>query len=218
MFSSFINHTNFVSWVLWLFKATPFGVWGWSWKGPRCLFLWWWGTMLILLGFFWPAGCLLVWWWLAWRGWHTGWRHQTTWQGMPPLLPGDTVSPLTGTAGPSCSPGWSPSPTSGRAISGWAVLCFLGSDGCPSEPQSPLCTCGVLPASPASVPRGSSSSAPQSSPTHGGPARFFPSGERCRGLAASGWSGGKLCPLNVVLSGPLAVLAVHLHSLSSCVC
>ena len=79
---------------------------------------------------------------------------------------------LTGTADLSCSLGQSPSPTSGRAACGSKVLLFSGSDGCPSELQSPLCTCGVLLVSPASSPDVSSSSAPQSSPTRDGPARF----------------------------------------------
>ena len=75
---------------------------------------------------------------------------------MPPLLPGDTVSLPTGTAGLSCSPGRSPSLTSGKATSGSEVLWFSENDGCPSEPQFPLCTCGVLLASPASSPHVSS--------------------------------------------------------------
>ena len=60
---------------------------------------------------------------------------------------------------------------------------------CLVEPQSPLCTCGVSPVSPASSPHVSSSSAPQSSPTCGGPARFSPLCKRCTGLAAFGQSG-----------------------------
>ena len=64
------------------------------------------------------------------------------------------------------------------------VLWFSESDECPSEPRSPLCTCGVSPVFPASSPRGSSSSAPESSPTRDGPARFFLSRKRCRGLVA----------------------------------
>ena len=51
--------------------------------------------------------------WMAHR-----WRHQTALQGMPLLLPGDTVSPPTGTTGLSCSPGQSPSPTSGKVTFG----------------------------------------------------------------------------------------------------
>ena len=91
------------------------------------------------------------------------------------------------------------------------MLCFLGSDGCPSEPQSPLCTCGVLSASLHPCLVDTSSSAPQSSPTHSGPMWFSLSGERCRGLGSFRSIGGKLCPFYVVLSGPLAVLVVHLH-------
>ena len=41
----------------------------------------------------------------TWHGWHTSWHHQIAGQGKPLLLPGDTVLPLTGTAGLSCSPG-----------------------------------------------------------------------------------------------------------------
>ena len=137
---------------------------------------------------------------------------------MPLLLSGDTVSPPTGTAGLSCSPGRSPSPTSGKAISGWAVLRSFGSGGCPAEPQSLLCTCGVSLVSPPSLPHVSSSSAPESSPTRSGPARFSPSDERCRGLVAFCRSEGKLCPTCVVLSGPPSVLVVHPHPLSSCAC
>ena len=124
---------------------------------------------------------------------------------MPPLPPGDTVSPPTGITGLSCSLGRSLSPTSGRVACGSEVLCFSGSDECPSEPPSLLCTCGVLLASPASSPHVSSSSVQESSPTRGGPARFSLSGERCRGLAAFGQSGGKLCSLCMVLYGPRPV-------------
>ena len=98
------------------------------------------------------------------------------------------------------------------------MLRSFGSGGCPAEPQSPLCTCGVSLVSPASSPHVSSSSAPESSPTRGGPARFSLSGERCRGLAAFCQSGGKLCPSCVVLCGPPLVLVVHFHPLSSCAC
>ena len=48
-----------------------------------------------------------------------------------------------------------------------------------------LCTGEVLLASPASVPRGSFSSAHPSSLVHGGPTRFSPWDERCKGVAAS---------------------------------
>ena len=102
---------------------------------------------------------------------------------MPPLLPGDTVSPPTGTAGLFCSPGQSPSLASGKATSESEALWSSENDGCPSEPKFLLCTCGVLLASPASSPH-VSSSAPESSPTRDGPARFSLSGERCKGLAA----------------------------------
>ena len=95
------------------------------------------------------------------------------------------------------------------------MLRSFGSDGCPAEPQSLLCTGGVSLVSPASSPRVSSSSALGSSPTCGGPARFSPLGERCRGLAAFGQSGGKLCPSCVVPCEPPLVLVVHFHPLSS---
>ena len=137
---------------------------------------------------------------------------------MPPLLPGDTVSPPTGIADLSCSLGRSPSPTSGRAACGSEVLWSSGSDGCPSELQSPLCTCGVSLASPASLPHASSSSALESSPTRDGLVWFSPSCKRCKGLAAFGRSGGKLCPSCMVLYGPLSVLMVQVHPPSSCVC
>ena len=83
------------------------------------------------------------------------------------------------------------------------------SGGCLVEPQSPLCTCGVSPVSPASSPHVSSSSAPQSSPTRGGPARFSLSCERCTVLASSCQLGGKPCPSCMVLCGPPLVLVVH---------
>ena len=98
------------------------------------------------------------------------------------------------------------------------MLCSPGNDGCPSEPQFLLCTCGVLPASPASVPRGSFSSAHPSNPVHVGPARFSLSGERCRGVAASNRLEGKLRPSCVVPCEPPVVSAAYLHPQSSCVC
>ena len=36
---SFINYTNLYHRSYGFSKATPFGVWGWSGKGPKCLFL-----------------------------------------------------------------------------------------------------------------------------------------------------------------------------------
>ena len=111
--------------------------------------------------------------------------------------------------------------------------------------MSPLCTCGVLSASPASVPRGSSSSAPSvQSSTMRWPNRSMPRSsllmrksskmkpraaailkirlascfkrslfratERCRGLAAFGQSGGKLCPSCVVpCEPPLIFIFYH---------
>ena len=86
------------------------------------------------------------------------------------------------------------------------------------EPQFPLCTCGVLSASPASVPRGSFSSAQPSSPAHGGPTQFSPWGERYRGVAASDRSVGKLHLSCVVPYEPPAVSAACLRPRSSCVC
>ena len=97
------------------------------------------------------------------------------------------------------------------------MLCFPGSGGCLSEPQSLLCTGEVLPASPAFVPRGSSSSAHQSNPVRGSPARFSLSGERCRGLAASSQSEGNLRSSCVALCGPPLALVVHLRR-SFCAC
>ena len=97
------------------------------------------------------------------------------------------------------------------------MLCFPGSGGCLSEPQSLLCTGEVLPASPAFVPRGSSSSAHQSNPVRGSPAWFSLSGKRCRGLAASGQSGGNLRSSCMALCGPPLALVVHLCQ-SFCVC
>ena len=98
------------------------------------------------------------------------------------------------------------------------MLRSSGSGRCLVEPQSPLCTCGVSPVSPASSPHVSSSSAPQSSPTRGSPVRFSLSCERCTVLAASCQSGGKPCPSCVVLCGPPLVLVVHFRPLSSCTC
>ena len=89
------------------------------------------------------------------------------------------------------------------------MLRSSGSGGCLVEPQSPLCTCGVSLVSPASSPHLSSSSAPQSSSTRGGPARFSLLCERCRVLAAFCQSGAKLCPSCLVLCGPPLVLVVH---------
>ena len=89
------------------------------------------------------------------------------------------------------------------------MLCFPGSGECPSEPQSLLCTGGVLSASPAFVPRGSSSSAQRSNLIRGGPARFSLSGERCRGVAASGQSEGNPRSSCVALCGPPLALVVH---------
>ena len=91
------------------------------------------------------------------------------------------------------------------------MLCFPGSGGCPSEPQSLLCTGEVLPASPAFVPHGSSSSAHRSNLVRGGPARFSLSGERCRGVAASGQSEGNPRSSCVALCGPPLALVVHLR-------
>ena len=82
----------------------------------------------------------------------------------------------------------------------------------------PLCTCGVLFASPASVPRGSSSSVQPSSPAHGGPTPFSPWGERCRGVAASDRSEGRLCLSFGVLYEPPVVSAAYPHLRSSCAC
>ena len=98
------------------------------------------------------------------------------------------------------------------------MTCSLGSDECPSEPQFPLCTCGALSTSPASVPRRSFSSAHPSSPVRGDPIRFSLWGEKYRELAAFDQWEGKLCPSYVVLCEPPAVSAAHLHPLSSCVC
>ena len=91
------------------------------------------------------------------------------------------------------------------------MLCSPGSGGCLSEPQSLLCTGGVSPASPAFVPRGSSSSAQRSNPVRVGPIQFSLSGERCRGVAASGQLEGTLQSSCVALSGPPLALVVHLR-------
>ena len=91
------------------------------------------------------------------------------------------------------------------------MLCSPGSGRCLSEPQSLLCTGGVSPASPAFVPRGSSSSAQRSNLVRGGPIQFSLSGERCRGVAASGQLEGTLQSSCVALSGPPLALVVHLR-------
>ena len=91
------------------------------------------------------------------------------------------------------------------------------SGGCLVEPQSLLCTGGVLLVSPASSPHGSSSFAHQSSPVRGDPARFSHLGERCTGLAAFGQSGGNLWPSYVALCEPPLVLVVHFRP-SFCAC
>ena len=68
------------------------------------------------------------------------------------------------------------------------------------------------------MPRGSSSSAQPSSPAHGGPTQFSPWGERCRGVAASDRSEGRLRPSCGALYEPPVVSAACLHPRSSCVC
>ena len=82
----------------------------------------------------------------------------------------------------------------------------------------PALYCEVLSTSPASVPRGSFSSAQPSSPVHGGPTQFSPWGERYRGVAASNRLEGKLRLSCVVPYEPPVILAACLHPRSSCVC
>ena len=68
------------------------------------------------------------------------------------------------------------------------------------------------------MPRGSSSSAQPSSPAHGGPTQFSPWDERCRGVAASYRSEGKLHFSCVVPYEPPVISAACPHPRSSCVC
>ena len=68
------------------------------------------------------------------------------------------------------------------------------------------------------MPRGSSSSAQPSSPAHGGPTPFSPWGERCRGVAASDRSEGRLRLSFGVLYEPPVVSAACPHLRSSYVC
>ena len=68
------------------------------------------------------------------------------------------------------------------------------------------------------MPRGSSSSAQPSSPAHGGPTQFSPWDERCRGVAASYRSEGKLHFSCVVPYEPPVISAACPHPRSSCAC